>query len=119
MHTPGWRESLTELCRVARSRVVFDYPALSSAAAVQSLARRFTAALGIRGEAYRVFSDRVVRKALAAHGFRVSNVHRQFALPIALHNRSAALTARIEGVLARAGCTSRRVAGDHRGGRCV
>ena len=107
MHTPDWRQSLAELCRVAEHHVVFDYPALWSAAALQSLARRFAAALGIRGEAYRVFSDRVVRKALAAHGFRVSNVHRQFALPIALHKRvnSAALTARIEGVLARAGFT--------------
>ncbi len=40
MHTPGWRESLTELCRVARSRVVFDYPALMSAAAIQAAARQ-------------------------------------------------------------------------------
>jgi ubiquinone/menaquinone biosynthesis C-methylase UbiE len=27
MHTPDWRRSLAELCRVARGRVVFDYPA--------------------------------------------------------------------------------------------
>ena len=27
MHTPDWRQSLGELCRVARHRVVFDYPA--------------------------------------------------------------------------------------------
>ena len=28
MHTPDWRQCLAELCRVARERVVFDYPAL-------------------------------------------------------------------------------------------
>ena len=27
MHTPDWKQSLGELCRVARTRVVFDYPA--------------------------------------------------------------------------------------------
>ncbi len=31
MHTPDWRRSLAELCRVARAAVVFDYPALASA----------------------------------------------------------------------------------------
>ena len=36
MHTPDWRQSLGELCRVAKQRVVFDYPALMSAAAIQS-----------------------------------------------------------------------------------
>ena len=40
MHTPDWRQSLGELCRVARERVVFDYPALASAALLQSVARR-------------------------------------------------------------------------------
>ena len=39
MHTPDWRRSLAELCRVARDRVVFDYPALSSAAALQAVTR--------------------------------------------------------------------------------
>jgi ubiquinone/menaquinone biosynthesis C-methylase UbiE len=107
MHTPDWRQSLAELCRVAEHHVVFDYPALSSAAALEALSRRMTAALGRRVETYRVLSDRAVRKALAANGFRVSDVHRQFALPIGIHKRvnSAALTARVEGVLARAGLT--------------
>jgi SAM-dependent methyltransferase len=107
MHTPDWRQSLAELCRVASRHVVFDYPALLSTAALQAFSRRIGSTLGMRVESYRVFSDRVVHKALAANGFRVSNVHRQFALPIALHKRvnSAAATARVEGMLARAGLT--------------
>ena len=46
MHTPDWRRSLGELCRVARTRVVFDYPALASAAALQSVTRRVAHAAG-------------------------------------------------------------------------
>jgi SAM-dependent methyltransferase len=105
MHTPDWRRSLGELCRVARHRVVFDYPAMASAAALQALTRRMAHLLGARVEAYRVFSDRSVRSVLAAHGFRLVDQHRQFVLPIAFHKRlgSAAATTRIEGVLSAAG----------------
>lgn len=105
MHTPGWRQSLAELCRVARDRVVFDYPALASAAALQAVARHAAHAVGARVEAYRVFSDRSVEDALARAGFRVVDRHRQFVLPIALHKRlgSVAATERIEGALARLG----------------
>ncbi len=107
MHTPDWRRSVGELCRVARGRVVFDYPALMSAAALQAAARHAVHAAGGRVEAYRVFADRAVATALARNGFRISDRHRQFVLPIALHKRlnSAAATTRIEGALARAGLT--------------
>jgi 2-polyprenyl-3-methyl-5-hydroxy-6-metoxy-1,4-benzoquinol methylase len=108
MHTPDWRQSVRELCRVARSRVVFDYPALMSTAAVQALFRRVAASAGARVEAYRVFSDRAVRATLAASGFRVTESHRQFVLPIALHKRlgSARTTRAVEGALAAAGLRS-------------
>lgn len=111
MHTPDWRRSLAELCRVARRQVVFDYPALASAAALQAVTRHVAHALGARVEAYRVFSARAVRAALAANGFEVVDVHRQFVLPIALHKRinSAAVTERLEATLGRAGLT--RLAG--------
>ena len=105
MHTPDWRQSLGELCRVARYRVVFDYPAVASAALLQSLARRVAHAAGARVEAYRVFTDASVRDALRARGFRIVDMHRQFVLPIALHKRinSEAATRRIEAALTRAG----------------
>jgi ubiquinone/menaquinone biosynthesis C-methylase UbiE len=107
MHTPDWRRSLAELCRVARARVVFDYPAVRSAAALQAVARRAAHAFGARTEPYRVFRDGTVSSALAANGFRIADVHRQFVLPIAFHKQlnSAAFTVRFEGALARAGLT--------------
>jgi SAM-dependent methyltransferase len=105
MHTPGWREALGELCRIARERVVFDYPALASGAALQAVARRIAHAAGARVEAYRVFSDRSVDAALEAHGFRIRDRHRQFVLPIALHKRlgSTAATEKIEGLFGTIG----------------
>lgn len=107
MHTPDWRQSLGELCRVARQQVVFDYPALASAAALQAVTRHVAQAFGARVEAYRVFSDRAVRATLAANGFRIARSHRQFVLPIALHKmiNSAGVTSGIEGAMSRAGLT--------------
>lgn len=111
MHTPGWRQCLTELCRVARQQVIFDYPSASSLAALQAGWRRAAAALGRRTEAYRVFRHATMVEALAASGFRVVRVHRQFVLPIGVHKAvgSRPLTERVEGVLARTGLL--RVAG--------
>lgn len=105
MHTPDWRRSLAELCRVADARVVFDYPALASAAALQAGARRLAYAAGARLEAYRVLSNRSIRSVLLANGFRSVDMHRQFVLPISLHKRlnSATATQRIESVLAKLG----------------
>jgi SAM-dependent methyltransferase len=107
MHTPDWRMSLAELCRVARDRVVFDYPALWSVAALQAAGRRAAQTFGAHVEAYRVFRASAVATALAGNGFRVAGEHRQFVLPIALHKKinSETVTGRIEGVMSRAGLT--------------
>lgn len=105
MHTPDWRRCLAELCRVSRLRVVFDYPSATSAAALQAAARRCAAAMGRQTEAYRVFLPAHVDAALTAAGFRVTDVHRQFVLPIALHKAigSRGFTKGIEGALAAVG----------------
>jgi len=105
MHTPDWRASLRELCRVASARVVFDYPSLYSAAALQAVVRRVTQKMNPAVEAYRVFSPGAVARVLADAGFRVTGQHRQFVFPIALHKRvgSEAWTRRVEGAMERAG----------------
>ncbi len=70
MHTPDWRRSLAELCRVARDRVVFDYPALSSAAALQAVTRHAgVGAWRARGSVPRVLGP---RRAGGSRGERLS-----------------------------------------------
>jgi len=105
MHTPDWRRSLAELCRVASRRVVVDYPALCSAALIEAIGRRAAYRFGARVEAYRVFTDRSMRRAFRDNGFRMTGIHRQFVLPIALHKRLASqrATEHVEAVLAGAG----------------
>jgi len=105
MHTPDWRQCLSELCRVAADRVVFDYPAAFSAAALQALGRRVAAAVGRPAEAYRVLKSAEVRQVVDDAGFRIERVHRQFVLPIALHKAvgSRAFTVAVEHALAAVG----------------
>jgi ubiquinone/menaquinone biosynthesis C-methylase UbiE len=105
MHTPDWRASLRELCRVSSGRVVLDYPSLWSAAALQAMTRRLAHTVNRSVEAYRVLPRGSVAAVLRAEGFRVAGEHRQFVLPIALHKRinSEAWTRRVEGALERAG----------------
>lgn len=105
MHAPDWGRCLAELCRVTRWRVIVDFPALSSAAALESALRRAAHGLGRRTEPYRVLAERTVVRALASHGFRLVSVHRQFVLPIALHKAigSLAFTQASERMMASAG----------------
>jgi 2-polyprenyl-3-methyl-5-hydroxy-6-metoxy-1,4-benzoquinol methylase len=105
MHSPRWRDALSELCRVATRRVIVDYPSSRSAARLQSISRRIASRLGATTEPYRVFADGDITAALGAFGFEVRELHRQFVLPIALHKAigSRTLTTTVEALLERAG----------------
>jgi ubiquinone/menaquinone biosynthesis C-methylase UbiE len=105
MHAIDWHQCVAELCRVARWRVVLDFPARRSAAALESQVRRTRQRFGANVEAYRVLAERDVTLALVSHGFRIVMIRRQFVLPIALHKRLGwfGATLQIERALASLG----------------
>jgi SAM-dependent methyltransferase len=85
MHTPDWRASVAELCRVADRLLIIDYPSATSFALLEAAARRVTYALGAKTEPYRVLGSGTVARELHRRGFQIRSVHRQFFLPIAFH----------------------------------
>jgi ubiquinone/menaquinone biosynthesis C-methylase UbiE len=105
MHAIDWRRCVAELCRVARWRVVVDFPAAASFAALESGGRRVARALGRPVEAYRVIAERDVIAVFQAHGFGLIHTRRQFVLPIAVHKivGSLAVTQGLEKSLAAVG----------------
>ena len=105
MHVPDWPTVIAEICRVAARTVVFDYPALTSVAALQALWRHAAVRAGRKVEAYRVFRRTAIANELARHGFRIRAEHKQFVLPIAFHKLIASprVTRVVEDALARAG----------------
>ncbi len=109
MHTPRWRAVVAELCRVADQLVIVDYPSATSVALVESVARRAAHAVGVRTEAYRVFTHGTIAAEFERAGFRIRSVHRQFVLPIALHKAigSRRFTQGSEGILDRLGLLKR------------
>jgi len=108
MHTPQWQVCIGELCRVARERVVIDYPSARSFAIVQSWWRRGSYAMGgpVR-QPYRVFLDREISEAFRTHGFEVQSTFRHFVVPIGFYRlfQSARLLRTIESFLRRLGVT--------------
>ena len=105
MHVPDWRQVLSELCRVTQTRLVFDYPALASTAALQAVWRRAALKMGRPVESYRVFRAGDIARELARHGFCIVKSHKQFVLPIGFHKvlGSPGFTRIVEGGLATAG----------------
>jgi len=105
MHVPDWQRVVAELCRVTQRRLVFDYPALASAASAQAVWRRAALKMGQTVESYRVLRERAIVHELARHGFRVTADHKQFVLPIGFHKLigSASFTRGVERVLASVG----------------
>ncbi len=105
MHTPRWQTCVAELCRVARDRVLIDYPSLSSVAALQAGLRHVAHGCGAATEPYRVFSGRQIARSFEANGFRLLAVDRQFVLPIAVHKAlgSPGFTTASERLFDRAG----------------
>lgn len=105
MHTPDWRQCVSELCRVSSDRVIVDFPAVGSFATIESVLRRSRKMFGAKVEAYRTLREAAVRDVLHAGGFRVIETHRQFVLPINFHKlfNSLAVTKRVEGALAAVG----------------
>jgi ubiquinone/menaquinone biosynthesis C-methylase UbiE len=105
MHALQWEQCVAELCRVARWRVILDYPAAASLAFFESAARRLWQRTGRPVEAYRVLSHRAVARAFAAHGFRITQRRPQFVLTTRLHKRvnRPGFTRGVEGALAAVG----------------
>lgn len=105
MHTPDWKQCVTELCRVAKWRVVVDFPSARSAAALESRSRQKKQARGEKVEAYRVLAVDDVRAVIEAAGFKVIGVHKQFVLPINFHKlfNSPMFTTAVETTLATFG----------------
>lgn len=84
-HCPQWPKLIKELCRVARSTVIVDYPTSQSLNAIAPAL--FAAKRGIEGNTreFNLFRHQQVAEAFAACGFRVDRRAPQFFFPMVLH----------------------------------
>ncbi len=84
-HCDHWRELIGELCRVARHRVVVDYPTRQSLNVVSDAFFALKKGVEKNTRPFTLFSHREIRGAFAAHGFRVVQRTPQFFWPMVVH----------------------------------
>ena len=89
-HVRNWQKLLSELCRVARSTVVIDYPRTTGLNRLTPLL--FPLKLRLEGNTrhYRNFRDGELDAAFAEHGFDVRGREAQFIVPMVVHRRTNA-----------------------------
>lgn len=107
MHVVDWNQTLSEICRVARQRVIIDFPPLSGFAGLAPFIHPIQKLFRRNHQSYRVFAIQNVCEALSNLGFKVTAIDRHIVLPFGLHRfiGSVKLTGLIEGFLKKAGAT--------------
>ncbi|MBN1296075.1 methyltransferase domain-containing protein [bacterium] len=111
MHVVDWHRVIAELCRVAKTHVIVDFPPRSGFAGLAPMIHPMIRPFNPHHQPYRVFRIDDIGKELAANGFVIASVDRHVVLPFGLHRsmNSIAFTRKIESVLDRIGL--RRVMG--------
>lgn len=105
-HMEHWHVLVAELCRVARSTVIVDYPSLSGLNALSALAWPVKRAIEGDTRTYRSFWPGQVARQFKANGFRCTQTYRQFAIPMGLHRLIGQPAGRAEEWLRTAGATA-------------
>lgn len=87
-HVRNWPRLLYELCRVARTTVVFDYPRRTGFNGMTPLLFPLKAQLEGNTRRYRNFRDAELDPVLGACGFEPRRREAQFLLPMVVHRRA-------------------------------
>jgi ubiquinone/menaquinone biosynthesis C-methylase UbiE len=87
-HVQNWPRLMSELCRVARSTVVVDYPRTSGLNGLMPLLLPLKKQLERGTRDYRDFRDAEIDELLRACGFETSQRRAQFLLPMLAHRRA-------------------------------
>jgi SAM-dependent methyltransferase len=107
-HSIDWRRLVEELCRVARHRVVVDYPARRSVNVASEALFRFKNSIE-RGTTrpFTLYGRGEMARAFGSAGFRVTAERPQFFLPMALYRLagSAGPARAVEGLARSVGLT--------------
>jgi len=108
-HARRLERLVATLARLAAKAVIVDYPTSRSLNAAAFLFFGLKKSVERDTRPFRVFADREIEGAFAAHGFRPAARRGQFFFPMALHRavRSAGLARALEGAARAAGLTAR------------
>lgn len=87
-HVRNWPRLLAELCRVARSTVIIDYPRTTGLNSLTPILFPLKKRLEGNTRHYRNFRDAEVEEVLRVCGFAPRERQAQFVLPMVMHRRA-------------------------------
>lgn len=99
-HVPDWQSVLVEMCRVARERVVFDFPTSRSINGLTPLLFGVKKQIETNTRTYENFTLDAFDAVLEQCGFRVTSIQKQFFFPMVVHRvlRGSVISKWIEAV---------------------
>jgi 2-polyprenyl-3-methyl-5-hydroxy-6-metoxy-1,4-benzoquinol methylase len=106
-HCTAWRTLIAEMCRVAESHVIFDYPIWCSSNFFTPMLFKIKRLIEGNTRRYRIFTTKELVREFALHGFKCSALKKQFFFPMGLHRalRSARISAALETIAGMLGLT--------------
>jgi ubiquinone/menaquinone biosynthesis C-methylase UbiE len=106
-HCSKWEKLIEEMCRVAESTVIFDYPSWWSTNFMTPLFFRIKRRIEGNTRRYRIFTTRELDQEFRRCGFMRSSIQKQFLFPMGVHRalRSQHLSQTIEMLASRLGLT--------------
>ena len=99
-HCTAWKRLIAEMCRVAESTVIFDYPVWCSSNLMTPLFFSIKKRIEGNTRLYTIFTTRQLEREFRSHGFRRVAMRKQFLLPMGIHRalKSARLSRVLEGM---------------------
>lgn len=107
-HCTGWRTLVSEMCRVAESTVIFDYPIWLSANLLTPFLFRVKRLIEGNTRTYRIFTTHELSREFKKHGYRCTELKKQFLFPMGLHRacKSPRLSRCLEALARYSGLTA-------------
>lgn len=99
-HCTAWKRLIAEMCRVADSTVMFDYPVWCSSNFLTPLFFSIKRRIEGNTRLYKIFTTRELEREFRAHGFRRASTRKQFFFPMGVHRalKSPRLSQALEGI---------------------
>ena len=109
MHVVDWRVAVAEICRLAATAVMIDFPPKCGFAGFAPWVHPLLRLIRKDHQSYRVFKEQEISDELTRNGFDVQTVDRHVVLPFGLHRAigSPAFTRTIESLFRSTGLTGR------------
>lgn len=99
-HCTAWKRLIAEMCRVAESTVIFDYPIWCSSNLMTPFFFSIKKRIEGNTRLYTIFTTRQLEREFRSHGFRRVAMRKQFFFPMGIHRalKSPRLSRILEGI---------------------